>query len=122
MRPPPPHVPMDKVRRAANGAMEWYWSCYLGPDHRPCDIPLPGDLRDVSVLPPTTIVTAEYDPLCDEADHFYNRLIDAKVDAELTCYDGLIHGFLSLPAHAPQSDAAFRALCFRMRAALGARI
>ncbi|SDD53134.1 alpha/beta hydrolase [Ruegeria marina] len=98
-------------------AMEWFWSCYLGPGKPPENVPLPGDLRDLSGLPPTTIATAEFDVLRDEGVHFAKRLTDAGIDTELTCHPGMIHGFLSLPATSHQIDAALDGMCQRLRAA-----
>lgn len=99
-------------------AMEWFWSCYLGADKRSGDIPLPHEIPDFSVLPQTTIVTAEFDPLRDEGADFFNRLKDADVNARLTCHTGLIHGFLSLPTTSPRNEAAFQEVCTRLREAL----
>ncbi len=99
-------------------AMEWFWSSYLGAYEGHSDIPLPHDIPDFSVLPQTTIVTAEFDPLRDEGADFFNRLKDAGVDARLTCHSGMIHGFLSLPTTSPRNEAAFQKVCTRLREAL----
>ena len=87
-------------------AMKWFWSCYLGSD-TPAEagfLPLNADL---SGFPPTTIATAEFDPLRDEAEDFHARLVAAGGDAKLTCFEGLIHGFLSLPALPIKGQEAF---------------
>ena len=99
-------------------AMEWFWSCYLGPAGSRSTVPLPGDVHDLSGLPQTTIATAEFDVLRDEAACFAKRLADAGVDTEYTCHPGMIHGFLSLSAASPRIDAAFHRMCRRLGAAL----
>ena len=99
-------------------AMEWFWSCYLGNDRPVTDIPLPNDVQDLTILPVVTIVTAEYDPLRDEAAGFFNRLKDAGVPARLSCVSGMIHGFLSLATTSPQREAAFEEMCARLGEAL----
>lgn len=99
-------------------AMEWFWSCYLGSGKPRGNVPLPGEVPNLSGLPPTTIATAEFDILRDEGAQFAKRLNDSGIDTELTCHPGMIHGFLSLPATSPQIDAAFAGMCRRLRTAL----
>ena len=53
---------------------------------------------DLYGLPETHIITAEYDPLMDEGALFYNKLLDAGVDAHYKEYMGVIHGFYQLSA------------------------
>jgi acetyl esterase len=49
---------------------------------------------DLAGLPPALIVTAEFDPLVDEADHYARRLRGAGVPATYRCYEGTIHSFM----------------------------
>ena len=50
-----------------------------------------GDLR---WLPPAFILSAEMDPLKDEAEEYGRRLFFAGVHAQSDCAKGMIHGFL----------------------------
>ncbi len=76
-------------------SMLWFLGHYL-PDASHADDPYASPLLapDLSRLPPALIVTAEYDLLRDEADHYADRLHAAGVPVSSIRYDGMIHGFL----------------------------
>ncbi len=52
----------------------------------------------LKVFPKTLIMTAEYDPLRDEAKEFSIKLNNAGVPVIYKQFDGTIHGFMSMPA------------------------
>jgi acetyl esterase len=52
--------------------------------------------RDLSNLPPALILTAAQDPLVDEGKAYSDRLAAAGVPVTYNCYEGMVHGFLSL--------------------------
>ncbi|NOJ21206.1 alpha/beta hydrolase [Vibrio coralliilyticus] len=54
-----------------------------------------GDFRG---LPPTSIITAEFDPLRDEGEQLYRQLLKHGVEAHCERYLGVIHGFYQLSA------------------------
>jgi acetyl esterase len=69
--------------------------------------------RDFSRLPPTHVMTAEYDPLRDEGELYARLLAQAGVQATVTRHAGAIHGTSYLtrvwePARDWQREAAAR--------------
>ena len=62
--------------------------------------------EDVSGLPPALVITAEYDPLRDEAHDYADRLTEAGVRVERTLYLGVVHGFLGQAALVPEGRQA----------------
>jgi acetyl esterase len=87
--------------------MRWFWRCYLGPDGDPTD-PLASPLHavDRAGLPPTLVITAEYDPLRDEGEAYAGRLASAGVPVEQRRFEGMLHGFLGMDALVPEADEA----------------
>jgi acetyl esterase len=65
-------------------------------------------------LPPALVLTAEFDPLRDEAEEYAEKLRAAGVAAEVRRVEGTIHGFLGSPGDAAASEAL---VAERLRAA-----
>ncbi len=77
--------------------MIWFWDHYLPrAEDRLDPRAAPLGAKSLAALPPTTIVTAEYDPLRDEAELYAARLRAAGVPVTLLRYDGMIHAFMTL--------------------------
>lgn len=53
--------------------------------------------ENLSNLPPALIVTAEYDPLHDQAIRYAERLEEVGIAVKLLDYPRTIHGFISFP-------------------------
>jgi acetyl esterase len=101
--------------------MRWYWEQYLA---RPEDSmhPYAAPLRatDLSGLPPTLIITAEYDPVRDEAEQYAARLHQAGVPVQCSRYAGMIHSFFRMFALFEQSHQALAEVTGALRAAFAA--
>ena len=52
--------------------------------------------KDFNGLPPVHIITAEYDPLRDEGEELFSRMIQQGVKCTAQRYLGVIHGFFQL--------------------------
>ena len=75
--------------------MRWYWDQYVNnPEDFKNPYVLPMNSGDLSGLPPTIIITAEYDPLRDEGEELAKRLKSDGNTVVLHRYDGVIHGFM----------------------------
>jgi acetyl esterase/lipase len=77
--------------------MIWFWNQFIEDENQAND-PYVCPLRaeNLSDLPPTLIVTAEYDPLCDEGEAYGKKLQEAGVNVTLSRYPGMIHAFLRM--------------------------
>src|SRR5712691_2990426 len=75
--------------------MKWFWDHYLR-DPTEGAHPHASPLRapDLSDLPPTLVITAEYDPLRDEGELYAEKLKAAGVPTQSLRYDGVNHGFM----------------------------
>lgn len=55
----------------------------------------PLNAEDLGDLPPTFIITAEFDPLRDEGEMYGERLAEFEVPVKHLHYEGVMHGFIS---------------------------
>jgi acetyl esterase len=101
-------------------AVRWYWDLYLASAADGAN-PLASPLRepDLSGLPPATVICAEFDPLRDEAERYAGRLSQAGVPAEVTRYDGMVHGFFTMTGLLDAAGAAVGHAAGRLREAFG---
>jgi acetyl esterase/lipase len=82
----------------SRGMMQWFWKCYLAkPGDASNPLASPTWEANMSGLPPTTIVTAEFDPLRDDGETYATRLRDAGVPVTTRRYLGMIHDFMAMP-------------------------
>jgi acetyl esterase len=90
------------------GMMRWFWQQYL-QEVGQADDPLASPMRAETLdgLPPTTLITAGFDPLRDEGEAFAQALREAGVPVRLQRCEGMIHGFISM---APFVEGAAQAL------------
>jgi acetyl esterase len=95
-------------------AIEWFWKAYLPATAvgDPRAAVLQADLRG---FPPTTIITAQFDPLRDEDEAFAAKLRAAGVPVEVHSYAGMVHGFAGLSHVTPLAQDALKMMGERIR-------
>jgi acetyl esterase len=118
----------------SHGEMAFYWSCYrgaLGADGvrgpvldpagpgGPADPDLvPSAAASLAGLPPTLLITAEYDVLCAEGEEYGDALAAAGVPMVATRYLGMPHGFFRRLAVFDAARAAVDQVAAAIRDAL----
>lgn len=97
-------------------AMRWYWRQYLRDAHDG-DSPLAAPARATSLagLPSATVVSAEYDPLRDEAEAYGRRLVDEVAGSMVRRYEGVMHGFLGMSGAVAKADQCMAFLGARLQ-------
>ena len=93
----PSHLRFAEGHLLTREAILWFRSNYLR------DVADESDWRasplkaaDLSRLPPAYIVTAGFDPLVDEGRAYADRLRAAGVEVTYECFEGMIHGFVTM--------------------------
>jgi acetyl esterase len=100
--------------------LQRYWNLYLdGADgFQPDASPLRAG--DLAGLPPTYVLTAEFDVLRDEGEAFAQKLREAGVDVTHRRFDGTIHGFWRWMKATPKTREAIDEVGAALRARLTA--
>lgn len=99
--------------------MIWCWRQYLANDldgYTPLASPLRID--DLRGFPPALVITAQYDPLCDEGQAYAQRLAEAGIPVTHRCYAGMIHGFIRRPKQLDQAAIALDEIAATLKTAL----
>lgn len=106
----------------SRASMEWYWRQYLGADLTEAENPLASPLRATSLagLPRAHVITAEYDPLCDEGEEYGRRLEEEGVPTVSTRYPGMVHGFFTRVAIYDDAAKAITEAGYQLRISIAA--
>ena len=103
----PSYQENEKAKPLNKAAMEWFFQQETASEADLKDPRL--DLvkaADLKGLPPTTIVTAEIDPLMSDGQMLADRLSAAGVKATIKNYEGVAHEFFGMDAVVKDAAAA----------------
>jgi acetyl esterase/lipase len=96
--------------------MEWFMGHYVPEGIDYADVRLsPMKEPDLSGLAPAIVVTAGFDPLCDQGEVYAHKLLEAGVPAFYRCYDSLAHGFIGFTGLVKAADIAAREIAGMVR-------
>lgn len=102
--------------------MEWFWNHYLRtPEDGNHPYASPLRATNLAGLPPALVITAEYDPLRDEGERYAQRLREAGVPVRQTRYDGMVHGFFTMPGTFDKAKQAVDEIAEELRKTAAAR-
>jgi len=100
-------------------SMDWFYERYVESEaHARNEYLAPLLTRDLSDLPPATVVTAGFDPLHDEGAEYAERLEAAGVDVEHRNFEGMIHGFAQMMEMVDGGEEAIDFLAAELAASL----
>lgn len=98
----------------------WFWRQYVGEAGvAPDDLAVPMRAASLAGLAPAHVVTAEVDPLRDDAEAYADRLAADGVPVTRVRYDGVFHGFFTEVEAYATARRAVAEVCERLREAFG---
>ncbi|MEZ5661243.1 MAG: alpha/beta hydrolase [Burkholderiaceae bacterium] len=94
----------DQYHSSPDEYLDWRASPLLAPSH--------------ADLPPALVLTAGYDPLIDEGQAYARALSQAGTTVESICFDGQIHGFITMGKVIDEANHAVERCCAALAKAL----
>jgi acetyl esterase len=99
----------------------WFWCNYVGtPGLAPDVLAAPMKAASLAGLAPAHVITAEVDPLRDDAEAYAGRLAAEGVPVTRVRYAGVFHGFFTEVETFSQARRAVGEACEQLRAAFAA--
>ncbi|MEP2988178.1 MAG: alpha/beta hydrolase fold domain-containing protein [Parasphingorhabdus sp.] len=86
--------------------MDWFWAHYTSPENHTDPKASPLLAKNLSNLPPTLIVTGEFDPLRDQGKAYAEALAAAGTSARNITYPGQIHTSFAAVGAIPTANGA----------------
>jgi acetyl esterase/lipase len=100
-------------------ALQWFGAQYVTGHADVTDPRLALDHNTLEGLPPTLVLTVEYDTLRDEGEQLAGALRDAGVEVTAVRIDGLVHALYWASAAVPRSAEIHAAAVDHLRSTLG---
>lgn len=98
----------------------WFWEQYLRDEaDRANPLAVPATAPSLRGLPPAFVITAEYDPIRDDGEHFARRLREDGVECAAKRYPGVFHGFFPQVGVFARADEAVADAAGHLRRAFG---
>lgn len=102
--------------------MKWFFDQYVTQKNDAnSEYALPNKASTLKGLPPTTLITAEIDPLMTEGKAFADRLAQEGVPVAYRNYDGVTHEFFGMDAVVAKAKDAQAFASAELRKAFGAQ-
>ena len=86
--------------------MEWFMENYAPDKSMRSDPRIALVKANLKNLPPTTIITAEIDPLLSDGEMLRDKLKDNNVRVNYKMFDGVTHEFFGMATVVPEAVAA----------------
>jgi len=114
----PSHNTFGNGYRLTNEFIAWFLDHYFGPaaDRQQWQAS-PINAKDFSNLPPAFVLSAGFDPLQDENRAYAQKLREAGVPVQFSHYEGMIHGFITMPGVMDKAIAAAQECARHLRTA-----
>ncbi len=90
--------------------IEWYYDHYVDAADRHDSLVSPLLAGSLLGLPPTHVITCEFDPLGPQGTEYARRLSAAGVGVVHEHFDGMIHGFAGMNAVTPATGELWRSI------------
>ena len=99
---------------------DWFIAHYLNGEAEKADWRAsPLRAKSFAGAPPALVITAEFDPLCDEGEAYADALKRAGVSVVLERFPGQIHGFLAMGRIIEDAQRAVEVCASTLRGAFG---
>jgi acetyl esterase len=115
----PSYLKNERGYMLSREMMQWFWNHYL-EDTAVAGHPYvsPLQAQNLDGLPQAMILTAEYDPLCDEGQAYARKLQACGINTTHSHYEGMIHGFIRMTARLDQAKRALEEVSGKIKATL----
>ncbi|NKB32878.1 MAG: alpha/beta hydrolase fold domain-containing protein [Pseudomonadales bacterium] len=112
------HKTFGQGYRLTNELIDWFYDHYFSKDddlsHWKAS---PLNAEDLSGLPSAFVLSAGYDPLQDENRAYAEKLTSAGVKVKHSHYEGMMHGFVTMPGVIDKAKTAISECAAELRQA-----